>query len=213
MRIRGLAVILGLAMATTTAYAEPMPVPVPHVYISPTVGAWHWDDHGVRGLELVDRNDAVWGGRIGYSPIQAFSGEIVVLTGTNRVSSGGKEGTVRLTQVEFSFLVNFQALLDSRIYPFLDLGSGLSKRSGDRTVDEMDGDFDRSHVSFHLGGGLKLDLTPRLGLRGNVRDTFFTETLGTTGAENQVTVDAVEISAAVEYRLGWGRSRGTRRLR
>jgi hypothetical protein len=152
------------------------------------------------------------GGRVGYTPISAFSGELVVLTGTNDVElpDGGRAG-VRLTQAELSFLVNFRSLVNTPVFPFLDLGAGFSFRRADTLPSGEN--LDNDHVSFHLGGGIKSELTRELGLRLNVRDTFFTETRGAGTRGEQVTVDAVELSVALEYRVGLKKGRGPTRLR
>jgi opacity protein-like surface antigen len=205
-----IAACLLVALPAAASAAEP---PVPHVYAAPTVGIWSWDKESVQGLDLVDGSALVVGGRVGYTPITAFSGELVVLAGSNDVKlPEGGTAAVHLTQAELSFLVNFRALLDTPVFPFLDLGAGVSFRRGDAVVDGEDV-LDHDQVSFHLGGGLKADLTPRVGLRLNVRDTFFTETQGKTGRSEQVTVDAVELSLSLEYRIGLKNGRGPQRLR
>ncbi len=61
---------------------------------------------------------------------------------------------------------------------------------------------------------MKVDLAPRWGARLIVRDTFFTDTQKVDeNRETQVTVDAVEVSASIEYRIPLGRSGGPKRLR
>lgn len=185
-----------------------------HVYVSPTIGIWKWDKNAASPLVLSDRARLVIGARAGYSPMDAFAGEVVFLTGTAKAHDGSPDTTLSLrqSQLELSFLVNFQSLMSTRIYPFLDLGVGAAFRSGGGTVDGQSV-FDKTRFVFHLGGGLKADLTPRLSLRGNIRDTFFTETQGDGNLQNQVTVDSVELSVGVEYRFPLARTRGPKRLR
>jgi len=209
MKARWSLVVLLLGAAAGKAAAEVPPPPSPHVYVSPTFGVWRWDERAVDGYGLTDRTAPVWGGRAGYSPIEAFAGELVVLTGTNDFRKGSATFTTRLTQVEVSFVVNFRSLVNASVYPFLDLGSGVSARraSGSAPVGNA------SHLDFHLGGGIKADLSRRLGLRFNVRDTFFTETQGSGDARDQTTIDSVELSAGLDVRFGMGRRHGPRRLR
>lgn len=184
------------------------------VYVGLSAGIWKWDRDIATRLGVEDRSGFVYGGRLGYSPIEAFAGELVVLTGTNDGTLSPNDSTLalRLTQVEFSMLVNFQSLVSSPLYPFLDLGVGLAMRSGGFTEGETS-IFDETKFVFHIGGGLKADLTDRVGLRFNLRDTFFTETQLIGNEENQVTVDSVEISAGLEYRMPLSASRGSKRLR
>jgi hypothetical protein len=202
-------VLLGLVSAGRVAAEVPVP-PSPHVYVTPTAGFWRWDERAVAGARLPDRMGEVVGGRAGYSPIEAFAGELVVLTGTNDFRQGSVAFTARLTQVELSFVVNFRSLVNARVYPFLDLGSGVSVRRANE--DRVSG-ADASHLDFHLGGGFKMDLSRRLGVRLNVRDTFFTETQGSGDARDQTTVDSVELSGGLEVRFGLGRRHGPHRLR
>jgi len=181
------------------------------LYITPTAGLWHWDGEAAAGVQLDDHSGFVYGGRVGFSPIEAFSGELVLLTGTNTAvipASGSLDSrTLRLTQAEFSFLVNFQSIASERLYPFLDLGVGGIFRGGDPR-------FDDTHFAFHLGGGLKTTLSPKWALRLNVRDTFFTNTQTTEGSQDtQVTVDSVELSLGLEYRFLTLVRRGGGRLR
>jgi len=184
--------------------------PGPYLYATPTVGLWHWDGEAAQGVRMDDHSGLVYGGRVGFSPIEAFSGELVFLTGTNTAvtpTSSPDSRTLRLTQTEFSFLVNFQSIASERVYPFLDLGVGLSIRGGDPR-------FDDTHFAFHLGGGLKTTLAPKWALRLNVRDTFFTNTESVDGAQDtQVTVDSVEMSLGLEYRFWTVGRRGGGRLR
>jgi opacity protein-like surface antigen len=186
----------------------------PYVYVSPTAGIWKWDKDTASPLELTDRSGFVFGGRAGFSPIEAFAGEIVVLTGTADAenSTPGTAFSLRLTQIELSLLVNFQSLMSTRVYPFLDLGGGLALRRGGGDV-SGESVFDDTKFVFHLGGGLKVDLTSRFSIRGNIRDTFFTESQGDGNVDSQVTVDSVEISLGIDYRIPLARSGGPKRLR
>lgn len=185
-----------------------------HLYVSPTVGIWKWDKNATNPLTLSDRSRPVIGGRAGFSPIEAFAGEIVFLTGTAEAAGGTPETTasLRLSQLELSFLVNFQSLMSTRVYPFLDLGVGAAFRSGGSDVGGVSA-FDETRFVFHLGGGIKADVSPRFAIRGNIRDTFFTESQDDGNVENQVTVDSVEISVGFEYRIPLARTRGPKRLR
>ncbi len=103
--------------------------------------------------------------------------------------------------------------MDTPVYPFLALGAGASIRRGPAVVLPEAYDFDDTHLSFHLGGGAKVDLAPRWGARLIVRDTFFTDTQVEENRETQVTVDVVEVSASIEYRIPLGRGGGPKRLR
>ncbi len=211
-KLIGLA-LTGLLASAGSAAADEAWIPIPNVYLTPTLGVWHWDRSGVQGLDLRHRTAPVYGGRAGFSPIDAFGGELVFLTGTNEVKDGDRWVSVRLTQIEASFVVNFRSLVDARVYPFLDLGGGASVRRGGALTSGSAG-LDRTHIAFHLGGGLKADLSSHLSLRGNLRDTFFTESQGDPSNSNQVTVDSVELSGGLEYRIGLGNTfRGPKRLR
>ena len=126
--------------------------PSPHVYVTPTVGVWRWDEKAVDGYPLEKRSGLVWGGRAGYSPIEAFSGELVVLTGTNDFRKGAAAFNARLTQVELSFVVNFRSLVNARVYPFLDLGSGVSARRAGAGGDRWTGWTPRTSTSISVGG-------------------------------------------------------------
>ncbi len=205
-------VVLFTFMAAGTAAAEVPSPPSPHVYVTPTVGVWRWDEKAVDGYPLEKRSGLVWGGRAGYSPIEAFSGEVVVLTGTNDFRKGTATFNARLTQVELSFVVNFRSLVNARVYPFLDLGSGVSARRAGAGGGSVDG-VDATHLDFHLGGGVKVDLSRLVGVRLNIRDTFFTETQGSGDARDQTTVDSIELSGGLEYRFALGKRHGPRRLR
>jgi opacity protein-like surface antigen len=203
-------VLLAALVAGSAAVAEAGS----HIYVSPTIGIWKWDKNAASPFALSGPSRLVIGARAGYSPIEAFAGEIVFLTGTAKAHDGSPDTTLSLrqNQLELSLLVNFQSLMSSRVYPFLDLGAGAAFRSGGGTVDGRSV-FEETRFVFHLGGGLKVDLTPRLSLRSNVRDTFFTETQGAGNVENQVTVDSVELSLGAEYRFPLARTRGPKRLR
>jgi hypothetical protein len=206
---RVLLVTLAMSGMAAVAWAEAPVVPTPHVYLSPTAGITRWDKHSFEGADVPDRTAPAYGGRVGYTPIEAFSAELVLLTGRNDVTVAGTTSSVRLTSAEASMLVNFRTLMDTPVYPFLALGAGASIRRGPAEAHE----FDDSHLSFHLGGGVKMDLAPRWGVRLIVRDTFFTDTQVEENRETQVTVDAVEVSASVEYRIPLGRGGGPKRLR
>gem|GEM_PF-1066393 len=207
-----------LLTASVPVRADVPEVPVPNLYVSPTVGVWGWDGASFsHRTEPADSHRLVYGGRLGYSLLEALSGELVFLTGTNRVADFVADGftgndQVRLTQVEASFVVNFRSLVVSRWYPFVDLGSGLTLRSTDFKIDG-ESVFDGSHINFHLGGGVKLDLSPHATIRLNLRDTFFTRSETSGGQETQTTVDMVEFTGAVEFRIPLRRRGSSGRLR
>ncbi len=193
--------------------------PVPHVYLSPTVGIISWDDNALPVGTFDSQTSPAFGLRFGYAPVSAFSGEFVALTTSNEATYAGQDGgpqtqaDVRLVQLELSFLVNFQTLIRSRVYPFLDLGLGSSLRSGGQETSDG-GSADLTKVSFHLGGGIKWDVSPRVALRANFRDTFFTETRGSGDLETQVTVDSIELTLGLDYRIPLGSGGGDKnRLR
>lgn len=213
MITRVLLVTLAMTGAAAVAWADAPIVPTPHIYLCPTAGIARWDKHSFESADLPDRTAPLYGGRIGYTPIEAFSAEFVLLTGRNDVKVASTTSSVRLTSAEVSMLVNFRTLLDSPVYPFLALGAGASIRSGPTAVPPDTYEFDGTHLSFHLGGGVKMDLAPRWGVRLIVRDTFFTDTQVEENRESQVTVDAVEVSASIEYRIPLGRGGGPKRLR
>ena len=192
--------------------AETPALATPHLYLSPTVGFAHWDRQSIEGASIPDRLAPLFGGRVGYTPIEAFSAEGVVLTGTNDAEAGGERVPVRLTTVELSFLVNFRTLMDSPVYPFLALGVGAVSRSGDLLVGG-ENVAEGTDLAFHLGGGAKVDLAPRWGARLAVRDMFYTDTQSEENRDEQVTVDAVEVSLSIEYRIPLGRGGGPERLR
>lgn len=190
-----------------------------HIYVSPTAGIWRWDESAAAFLEVPDRTGFVWGGRVGYSPMEAFAFEGVVLTGTNtgKFTTGAspepEERSLRLTQTEFSIIVNFQSIVSRAVYPFLDLGIGLSFRSGGLDI-QGESSFNDTRFNFHIGGGVKIELDPRAAVRFNIRDTFFTMTQFTDGTQQeQVAVDSVEISLGLDYRIPIGEGGGSDRLR
>jgi opacity protein-like surface antigen len=176
---------------------------------------WRWDEEAASHLTLSDQTSFVWGGRVGYAPIDAFSVEGIILTGTNEGTIAFTTGpeSLRLTQTELSTVINFQSIVSRKVYPFLNLGIGLSFRSGGGKVDD-EAVFDDTKFTFHIGGGIKVEVTPRAALRFNVRDTFFSDTqVGGGNLESQVTVDSVELSVGLEYRFPLGASGGSGRLR
>lgn len=201
-RILGFAFLFPAVLLPEPLAAE---VPVPHLYLTPTAGVWRWDTDVAFGYEVPHRTQPVIGLRAGYTPVEAFAGELVVLTGTNDLvqSATGQTEGVRLTQLELSLVVNFQSLVSPGIYPFLNLGVGGSFRraQGDGEPDPGDTNF-----TFHLGGGLKWELASRWALRANIRDSFFTQSQGTGNQENQVTVDSLELSLGLEIRFPVGQS-------
>ncbi|HYV51504.1 MAG TPA: outer membrane beta-barrel protein, partial [Dongiaceae bacterium] len=167
-------------------------------YFSPTGGAWHWDDDAYPDLQFNSSWKLVYGGRAGYAFTQAFSAEVVGLTGTNDAVLNGETGpseSLRLTEFDLSLLVHFQSLTSARIYPFLDLGIGTALRKGGP------GSLDDQHTSFHLGGGIMYVLSPRFAIRTNLRDTFFTDKRSGGNLTQQFTVDALELSLGVEFRI------------
>ena len=58
-----------------------------------------------------------------------------------------------------------------------------------------------------------MNLASSLAARFNVRDTFFSHAQGGPNQENQVTVDSVELSVALEYKVFLGHGGGGTRLR
>jgi len=176
----------------------PRPSNGSYLYFSPTGGAWHWDDDAFPETEFEHSWTFVYGARAGYAFTQAFSGELVGLTGTNdAVLTGGigPSESLRLTELDLSLLVHFQSLTSTKLYPFLDLGVGLAIRKGGPVS------VDDHHTSFHLGGGIMFVLSPRWALRTNVRDTFFTDKQTAGNLTEQLTVDALELSLGVEFRI------------
>ncbi len=130
MITRVLLVTLAMSGAAAAAWAEAPVVPTPHIYLSPTAGIARWDKHSFERADVPDRTAPLYGGRIGYTPIEAFSAEFVLLTGRNDVKVAGTTSSVRLTTAEVSMLVNFRTLMDTPVYPFLALGAGASIRRG-----------------------------------------------------------------------------------
>jgi opacity protein-like surface antigen len=210
-RLVPLALVLGLAAPVA---AEPIELPVPHLYVSPAVGVWLWDDSALLEGEYDSGLGPMFGGRLGYAPLEALAVEVGVLTGTNRVT-GADPGTedLRLTQVEGSALVNFRGLALDRLHPYVALGAGYSFRDGDPRFAGEPVD-DGGHVSFHLGIGFKMDLSARMGLRFQVRDTFYTLSGDDTGGgQRSDTVDSVEFGLGLDYRIPLSRHRSGDRLR
>jgi len=198
-----LLVLLVGVVAPGAAFAE---VPVPNLYVTPTIWAWRWDADVAFGFEVPDRTQPMFGLRVGYTPVDAFAGELVLLTGTNDLLHSETDQTVgmRLTQIEASLVVNFQSLVSPRFYPFLCLGLGACIQSA--SDDAPDADLGGTHLCFHLGGGLKWELSDRLALRGTFRDTFFSQSQGSGNQETQVTVDSVELSLGLDIRFPIGQS-------
>ena len=177
------------------------------LYVSPTVGAWRWDQDVYPHLEL-DEFGPLLGARVGYTATSAFAAELVGLTGTTGAApvSGGSSSqeSLRQTLFEISLLVNFQSLTGDRIYPFLDLGAGLAARGGGPDTAEKPG-VDATRFAFHLGGGMILEVHPRWALRLNIRDTFFNEERVVGNVGDQVTVDSLEFSAGLTVRFPVGK--------
>ena len=177
------------------------PAAASHLYVSPTAGVSHWDDDAYPDLEFDKGWAFLYGGRAGYAFTQAFSGEVVVLTGTNDAAFGTQvfpevpPSSMRVTELSISLLVHFQSLTSAKIYPFLDLGAGTIFRSGGP------GSLDDNHTAFHLGGGIMFVLDPRFAIRTNLRDTFFTDKRSGGNLTEQLTVDALELSLGVEFRI------------
>jgi len=192
--MRGQLALLGLVLIACTT----RPAAASYLYFSPTAGLWHWDDDATP-VDLDKTWSFVYGGRLGYAFTQAFSAEVLGLTGTNTTTSttalddAETSETLRLTELSLSLLVHFQSLTSARVYPFLDLGAGTSFRSG--------GGLDDNHTSFHLGGGIMYVLNPRFALRTNVRDAFFTDKRTSGNLTEQFTVDSLEFSLGVEFRV------------
>lgn len=186
--------------------AFPEPVRAAHIYLSPTVGAWRWDDDAYPDLTFDSSWGFVVGGRAGYAFTQAFSGELIALTGTNDAQSATFEGpsppvdSMRQTEIALSLVVHFQSLTSTKIYPFLDLGVGLAFRDGGPA------DLDDQHTAFHLGGGIMWVFDDRFALRANARDAFFTDKRTSGNLTEQLTVDSLEMSLGVEFRIPVKRS-------
>ena len=139
-----------------------------YLYFSPTGGAWHWDDDAYPDLQFDSGWTFVYGGRAGYAFTQAFSGEVVALTGTNdaefdtQVFPPVPPSSLRVTELSLSLLVHFQSLTSTRVYPFLDLGVGWPCSDGGP------GHLDDHHTAFHLGGGIMLVLNTAFAIRTNL---------------------------------------------
>lgn len=194
-------------------------VATPHVYVSPTLGLLHWDGRTFGNVDVETEYAPLIGLRVGYAPFEAISGEVVVLTASTEADFGaggpplaGLDPAARLTLVEWSFVVNFRRIVEANWYPFVNLGAGVALRSSDVGL-PANRRFDGSEFAFHLGGGVKVDVHPRASIRLNVRDTFYTVTRELDGQEFQDTLDAVELSAALEYRFPFRAGRGPTRLR
>ena len=189
---------LSFLMLALVAWGSAFPetVRAAHLYVSPTAGAWHWDDDAYPDLTFDQTWGFVVGGRVGYAFTQAFSGELIGLTGTNDAAgSSGPSESMRLTEIAVSLLVHFQSLTSTRIYPFLDLGVGLALRDGGPA------DLDDQHTAFHLGGGIMWVLDDRFAIRANARDAFFTDKHTVGNLTEQLTVDSLEMSLGVEFRI------------
>ena len=198
--MRGRIAILGVTLIVTSLVCARSSA-ASHLYVSPTAGVWHWDDDAYPDLEFDKSWAFVYGGRVGYAFTQAFSAELVALTGTNDAQFTDDPASwtsLRSTEVALSLLVHFQSLTSTRIYPFLDLGAGTIFRSGGP------GNLDDNHTAFHLGGGIMYVLNPRFALRTNVRDTFFTDKRTGGNLTEQLTVDSLELTLGVEFRIPTG---------
>jgi hypothetical protein len=204
-RIPALALLLAVGVLLGAVAAPARAQQRRYWYVAPTVGVQLWDESTAEGFHLDSRPGFLWGARAGFTPTPALSIELVGLTGTNDLVENATGATVpmRMSQLEGSFLINFQSLLSERVYPFLCLGVGVMiRRAGE---DVSTGDAEDSHVAFHLGGGIRAELRPGWALRFTGKDSFFGQTQGTGNEERQVTVDTVELSLALEARFQWGR--------
>src|SRR5215813_80897 len=97
-------IMLGLAAIVLVACAS-RPAGASYLYFSPTAGVWHWDDDAYPDLTFDQHWKLVYGGRAGYAFTQAFSGELVGLTGTNDAALVGIPGpseSLRLTELDLS---------------------------------------------------------------------------------------------------------------
>ena len=200
--MRGTLAILGLTVIVA-CLSFPRSAAASHIYVSPTAGVWHWDDDAYPDIQFDKGWAFVYGARAGYAFTQAFSAELVVLTGTNEASFAiqlppSPSESLRLTELDLSLLVHFQSLTSNKIYPFLDLGAGMAIRKGGP------GSLDDQHTAFHLGGGIMYVLNSRFAIRTNVRDTFFTDKRGGGNLTEQFTVDSLELSLGVEFRIPTG---------
>ena len=193
--------------------AEPIDLPVPHLYLGPAVGFWLWDDSALSEGSYDNDLAPLYGGRLGYAPLEALNIELGVISGTNRVTNAdpGTE-SIRLTQVEGSALVNFRGLALDRAHPFVAIGAGYSFRDGDPRIGGEPVDAG-GHVAFHLGIGFKLDLSARMGLRFQARDAFYTVSRGTGSNQRSDTVDSVEFGLGLDYRIPLSTRRSGDRLR
>jgi len=202
------------AALVSPALAEAPKIPLPHLYLAPTIGVWRWDALEFFPGHMEHRTQPVYGIRAGFARFDALAGEVVVLSGTNKVAELSENNQVRVTQVEFSLLVNFRSLVNARVYPFVDLGLGGTFPSSSVVVDGEDV-LDKNKVNYHLGGGVKWDLNSRFTLRLNARDTFLSDSREVSGQTFQNTLDQVEFSTSVEFRipLSSGGGKGGKRLR
>jgi len=209
---RGLCLLLAALFWAGSAQADQPEIEAPHVYVSPTVGVWRWDESVLGGPQYEQTMSLMYGLRVGYAPLDALSGEVVVLTGENQVKDAEGDDKQRLTQAEFSFVVNFRGLAVDQVHPFVTLGMGYSFRNGRPVVDgePVQGE---DHVNFHIGMGFKVDMSSAISVRFNARDTFYTETQKRGGSEVTETVDSVELSIGLDYRIPMGRSNKGERLR
>ena len=209
---RGLWVLLAALFLAGSAQAEQPEIRAPHLYVSPTVGFWRWDESVLGGAKYEQTVSLMYGLRLGYAPLDALSGEVVVLTGENQVEDAEGDDKQRLTQAEFSFVVNFRGLAVEQVHPFVTLGLGYSFRNGRPVVDgePVQGD---DHLNFHIGIGFKVDMSQAVSVRFNARDTFYTETQKQGSGEVTETVDSVELSIGLDYRIPMGRSNKGERLR
>jgi hypothetical protein len=190
-----------LVPAASAAGSGPAPEVRRFLYVAPTAGVQIWDQSTAEGFTMEGRGGFMWGARAGITPTPAFSIEALALTGTNTLTEDatGAGVTMRITQLEASFLINFQSFLSETVYPFLCLGAGAVIRRANAEV--QSGDPEDSHVAFHLGGGIRASLAPRWALRFTAKDTFFSQSQGTGNEERQVTVDTLELSLALEARF------------
>src|SRR5262245_15610990 len=111
-----------IAMAGVTLFVSCLSMPrssaAAHLYVSPTVVVWHWDEDPYPDLQFDKKWALVYGARAGYAFTQAFAGELVGLTGTNDASPTGApspQESLRLTELDLSLLVHFQSLTSNRL--------------------------------------------------------------------------------------------------
>jgi len=190
-----------LGITADTARSDPPPQVHSFLYVAPTLGVQVWDRSTAEGFTVDGRAGLLWGVRAGITPNPAFSVELVAVTGTNTLTEDatGAEVSMRTSQLEVSFLINFQSFVSPTVYPFLCLGAGAIARRSSGEV--QFGDPDDSHVAFHLGGGIRAELKPQWALRLTAKDTFFSQSQGSGNEERQVTVDTLELSLALEARF------------